>query len=135
MRKLKIEYSNKNGNKITIIYNGNLSKERILKLIEFFETNDENKPQSMKTTLRERILNIIFNEFCNVWFTSKDVINVYTKKYDESIKPSTISTYLSRLYDNGYLERVRDKNCWKYRIISKTSTIENYAEKLHNESD
>ncbi|MCC6012861.1 MAG: BlaI/MecI/CopY family transcriptional regulator [Candidatus Verstraetearchaeota archaeon] len=135
MRKLKIEFSNKNGNKITIICNGNLPKEQILKLIELFENSSETKSQFTRTTLRERILDLILNEFNNIWFTSKDIIDAYIKKYNESIKPSTISTYLSRLYDNGYLERIRDKKHWKYKLISKTSTknIESYTEKLCDE--
>lgn len=136
MRKLKIEFSDKNGHKVTIICNGNFDKEKIMKLFEIFEVKEQQRTSSRKT-IKENILDIIFQELKDVWFTSKDVALIYSRKFNESIKPSTISTYLSRLYDEGYVERVGNRNGWQYRLILKSSTksIEGYFKEIYNKSD
>lgn len=137
MRKLKIEFHDKNGHKITIMCNGSLEKERIIKLFEIFEVKEEKSKTTSRKTIKENILDIIFQELKDVWFTSKDVGFIYYKKFNENIKTSTISTYLSRLYDEGYVERVGNRNCWQYKLISKSSTknIEGYLKEIYNKND
>ncbi|MEM0231494.1 MAG: hypothetical protein QXI49_03780 [Candidatus Methanomethylicaceae archaeon] len=137
MRKLKIEFYDKNGHKITIVCNGSLEKERIMKLFEIFEVKEEGNKTTSRKTIKENILDIIYQELKDVWFTSKDIALIYHKRFNENIKPSTISTYLSRLYDEGYIERIGNRNGWKYRLIPKSSTksIEGYFKEIYNKSD
>ncbi|MCS7097573.1 MAG: hypothetical protein NZ922_01125 [Candidatus Methanomethyliaceae archaeon] len=136
MRKLKIEFCDGSGNKITVVCNGGIEKERIVKLLEIFEIKKQERTTSRRT-IRDNILEIIFNDLKDVWFTSKDVAMIYFRKFNENIKPSTVSTYLSRLYDEGYFERIGNRNCWQYRLIPKTSTksIEEYLKEFYNKSD
>ncbi len=133
MRRLKIEFCDGNGEQVTVALSGPVSKEKLLRLIELFEIKDRIDSSITHKTIRERILDIINSKLAVTWFTSKDVASIYFEEFHESIKPSTISTYLSRLYNNGYLERNGNRSCWQYRLVSKTSTknIETFLKDLY----
>lgn len=133
MRKLKIEFCDENGEQVTVALSGALSKEKLFKLLELFDIN-ERAVANTKTlkTIRDKILNIINSKLNNSWFTSKELASIYFEQYHESIKPSTISTYLSRLYNNGYLERNGNRSCWQYRLVTKTSkNVETFIKELY----
>lgn len=133
MRRLKIEFCDENGEQVTVALSGRFSKEKLFKLIELFEIKDRTDP-TPKTprTIRERILEIIKSRLNTTWFTSKYLSTLYFEQYHESIKPSTISTYLNRLYNNGYLERSGNRSCWQYKLITETSkNVETFIKEVY----
>jgi predicted transcriptional regulator len=67
----------------------------------------------------ERVILIIKKNFPIVWFTAKEVQEVYEKEIGEPISLSAISTYLSRLADKGMLMKTKNANRIVFRLISK----------------
>lgn len=120
MKRLKVEFCDENGEQVTVAVSGQHAKERLMQIIGLFENNEsstslENKNVTM--TAMQKIIEVIRIKANNVWFMSKDVSLLYNDMYHEAIKPSTISTYLSRLYVNGYLERKGNRSCWQYHLL------------------
>lgn len=66
-------------------------------------------------TIKERLELFLNFEYKDQWFTSLEVKRDYDRVYP-SIKLSTVSTYLSRLYREGKLERMGNRNQRKYRL-------------------
>jgi hypothetical protein len=53
-------------------------------------------------------------------FTSTDILELYEDQYNEPIKLSIISTYLSRYSDRGRLARTRQGKEWVYKITRQS---------------
>jgi hypothetical protein len=124
MKKLKIEICDGNGDQVTVAMSGSVSKERILQIIDLFDNKDDQKTlvvNNVTKTAMDKLLDLIKSQLSKSWFTSKDLSLMYREQYHESIKPSTISTYLTRLYNNGYLERNGNRSCWQYRVVTTIS--------------
>ena len=66
-------------------------------------------------TIKERLELFLNYEYEDRWFTSIEVKKDYDRVYGD-IHISTVSTYLSRLYREGKLERLGNRNQRKYRI-------------------
>ncbi len=70
-----------------------------------------------KYTIKERLRLFLKFEFRNLWFTSIQVKEKYEIQYSEGIKISTVSTYMTRLYNEGYLERRGNRVEREYHVI------------------
>lgn len=70
-----------------------------------------------KYTIKERLRLFLKFEFSSVWFTSLQVKDKYERQYGEEIKISTVSTYLTRLYNEGFLERRGNRVERAYHVI------------------
>ncbi len=124
--KVKIEICDNNGEQVTVAVNGHMTKERILQILSVFEkagshTKVQEGPAPTKTAM-DKTLEVIKSQLHHVWFTSKDLLLVYSEQYKENIKSSTISTYLTRLHANGYLERKGNRSCWQYKVVNPIAT-------------
>jgi hypothetical protein len=75
-----------------------------------------------ESTLKERFQRFLKINFHNRWFDSAEVKRVFDDEFADSIRPSTVSTYLSRFADDGFLERKGKRNQRRYRLILKTAT-------------
>ena len=118
MKKMKIEFCDGNGEQVTVAVSGQFSKERLLQIIGLFDNNQYQQPTIPVTkTSMDKIIDLIKNKLNNSWFTSKDISLIYTEQHRDNIKSSTISTYLTRLYNNGYIERKGNRSCWQYKLI------------------
>jgi len=114
------------GSKMIIIFQGkNIPWKRIqmvkdlIDIISSAESgNDQNETQEQ--TLMERFRHVIEENFSDgSWFTSKDVLDAYRRVYNENLKLSTVSTYLLRLYNSGFLERRGERKNRLYRVVKK----------------
>lgn len=72
---------------------------------------------SDRLTIKDRLILFLKFEYRNAWFNTIDVKEQYEKQYGEVIKISTVSTYLSRLHNDGFLERRGNKVEREYRIV------------------
>lgn len=70
-----------------------------------------------KYTIKERLRLFLKFEFRGMWFTSLQVKDKYERQYGEEIKLSTVSTYLTRLYNEGFLERRGNRVEREYHVI------------------
>jgi predicted transcriptional regulator len=131
-KKIKIELEDDEGGKYNLSLEGNFSKEKILKVIELMELvrSDStgaiinNSPQENNRTLSvdSKIWNIIEQSFYYNTFTSSDIVNIYNKKYNETVKLSIISTYLARYVTKGKLKRTKRLREYVYDLVRTSST-------------
>lgn len=125
MKRLKVEFCDENGELVTVALSGQFSKERIIQVIDLFDTNnaqDRLNKNNVTRTSMDNIIDLIKIKFNENWFTSKDISSSYKEQYHKTIKSSTISTYLTRMYNNGYLERKGNRTCWQYHLMTSIST-------------
>ena len=130
-KKIKIELEDDAGGKYNLSLEGNFSKEKILQIIELMDLvhSDSvdkitNSPQENNNTLSvdSKIWNIIEQSFYYNTFTSSDIVNIYNKKYNETIKLSIISTYLARYVTKGKLKRAKRLREYVYSLVRNSST-------------
>ena len=79
---------------------------------EFIEENELEDE-----TIYGRIYQLIIKEFGLSTFSLGDLYKAYLIKYDESIKKSTLSTYLMRLLEQGYLKRIGTRGKYRYKLF------------------
>lgn len=83
-------------------------------------------------TIKERLELFLNFEYKDSWFTSLDVKRDYDRVYGD-INLSTVSTYLSRLYREGKLERKGNRNQRKYCIRAESRNQEYPFEYLEHQ--
>ena len=95
------------GNKISITFNGKISKDKIIQLIDLVEIlggNPKNNYENINELSKfEKVRQLIEIKLKDGWFSSHEVMIVYEDTYEEPINISTISTYLARLTQRGFL--------------------------------
>jgi len=118
-RRVRLEVVGDDGDRLTIILEGRVSREKILQLADLLELYsgpvDRPVPAENKLT---RLARMIEKRFPYVEFTSRDVAEAYELEYGERLALSTASTYLSRLAERGFLERAGGMpNNIRYRLF------------------
>ncbi|MFQ6081611.1 MAG: hypothetical protein ACE5OW_08090, partial [Candidatus Bathyarchaeia archaeon] len=68
----------------------------------------------------DRVRLIIDKHFPVVWFSSREIQSMYKQEFRKPISLSTVSTYLSRMADRGFLVKAGNRNHRSYRIATKT---------------
>ena len=130
-KKIKIELEDDEGGKYNLSLEGNFSKEKILQVIELMELVRSDSTDGITNSSQEnnrilsvdsKIWNIIEQSFYYNTFTSSDIVNIYNKKYNETIKLSIISTYLARYVTKGKLKRTKRLREYIYDLIRTSST-------------
>lgn len=122
-RKLRVEVYDKSGNRYTITLEGRISRENVLKILDIVELlgGVHREPFSTRTeenlTKFEEIQSIIENNFSSSWFSAKDVQIEYKNITGKHIGLSTVSTYLSRLSERGFLIKQKVSNRTRYRLV------------------
>jgi len=132
-RKMRVELFDSDGNRYTIAFEGQVTRDKALRLLDLVEllggapsenpslSNGQNFPN--KTLSRfEKVQLVIQKNFPLIWFSSKEIQSVYEQELKEPVGLSTISTYLSRMANKGMLLRTGGSNNLKYRTISNIST-------------
>ncbi|MEM0057505.1 MAG: hypothetical protein QXK33_03080 [Candidatus Bathyarchaeia archaeon] len=129
-RKMRIEVFDGEGNKYSIAFEGNITREKALRLLDLVELlggvsagPPETSVTSDETSKYDRLLAIIQRHFPIVWFSSKDVQAVYEQEYKQPISLSTVATYLSRMASKGLLVRSGASNRIKYRASPNLSQV------------
>ena len=71
-----------------------------------------------RLTIKDRLTLFLKFEYGDAWFSTLDVKAKYEKTYNEELKISTVSTYLSRLHNEGFLARRGNKIEREYHIAA-----------------
>ncbi len=130
-KKIKIELEDDEGSKYNLSLEGNFSKEKILQVIELMDLVRSSDSEAITNLMQEKnhtlsvdskIWNIIEESFYFNNFTSSDIVNIYKKKYNETIKLSIISTYLARYCAKGKLNRTKRLREYVYNLVRNSST-------------
>ncbi|MGD8565115.1 MAG: hypothetical protein PVF96_02050 [Candidatus Bathyarchaeota archaeon] len=133
---MRIELFDDEGNKYTISFQGNVTRQKALHLIELVELlggtpNSEfgfrDNPSFTNFSKFEKVWRLVQEDFPVVWFSSKEVQFLYEQKLKEPVTLSTVSTYLSRMANRGLLHRIGESNKIKYKISPNipSTTIRN----------
>jgi hypothetical protein len=124
-RKMRVELFDSEGNRYTIAFEGQVTRDKALRLLDLVEllggmpgeqTPSIGSEAGKKLSRFEKVRLIIQKKFPMVWFSSKDVQNVYETELKEPVALSTVSTYLARMTNRGLLLRSGESNNLKYKV-------------------
>ena len=140
-KKIKIELEDEEGDKYNLSLEGNMSKEKVMKVMELMEAINTGKSESSgynsyhtsnqmhenPSSLSSKIWLIVESKFPFTSFTSTDMLEMYTDEYNEPIKLDVVATYLSRYHKKGKLLRSKGGKEWIYKVykqpdVSQTSS-------------
>ena len=117
-KRISIDVRDKDGAKYDFKIEGNITKEKALKIFELMDLiNIEDDQAPDLDSIGGKIWNIIDNFFPVGKFTSSEVLEKYEDEYNEPIKLSVVSTYLARFASRSRIERTRTGREWSYQII------------------
>ncbi len=127
--RVRVEVEGEGGIKTVFEREGDLLREdlrmltirAVVKFLEEHLSASEKIPyesEGEELTIKERILKFLkYDERApRDWFTSSEFKRTYEEVYGESVKLSTVSTYLAQLHAEGFLERRGSKALRKYRL-------------------
>ena len=123
--RVKIDVFDKDGNKISISLEGHISRKKVLHVLDLIELlSGISSTETMNTkagqTKYDKLRILIEREFPIGWFSSEQTHTAYEDSYIEPIGISTVSTYLSRLTNRGFLSRKGSRGRRAYRINRMT---------------
>ena len=117
-KRIRIDVQDKDGAKYDFKIEGNVTKEKVLKIFELMDLiNIEEEQAPNLDSVGGKIWNVIENSFPAGRFTSSEVLEKYEDEYNEPIKLSVISTYLARFASRNRIERARAGREWSYQTI------------------
>ena len=117
-KRIRIDVQDKDGAKYDFKIEGNVTKEKVLKIFELMDLiNIEEEQAPNLDSVGGKIWNVIENSFPTGRFTSSEVLEKYEDEYNEPIKLIVISTYLARFASRNRIERTRAGREWSYQLI------------------
>jgi hypothetical protein len=125
-RKMRVELFDSDGNRYTIAFEGQVTRDKALRLLDLVEllggAPSEGPVVTSGASLPSRVLSrfekvqlVIQKSFPLVWFSSRDIQSIYEQELKEPVGLSTVSTYLSRMAGKGLLLRTGGSNNLKYK--------------------
>ena len=118
-KRIRIDMEDSDGARYDIKLEGNVTKDKILKIFEMMDLmniEEEQEPTNMDS-VGSKISNIVDKFFPMGKFTSTNILEKYEDEYNEPVKLSIISTYLSRFATKGRVNRTRTGREWTYQTI------------------
>tara|TARA_B100001179_G_C18486512_1_gene357962 strand:+ start:443 stop:829 length:387 start_codon:yes stop_codon:yes gene_type:complete len=118
-KRIRINLEDTEGAKYKFDIEGNVTKDKVLKLFELMDLMNIEEEQNIPDldSIGGKIWNIIENSFPTGRFTSSTMLEKYEDEYNEPIKLSVISTYLARFASRNRIQRTRAGREWSYQII------------------
>ena len=118
-KRIRINLEDADGAKYKFDIEGNVTKDKVLKLFELMDLMNIEEEQNIPDldSIGGKIWNIIENSFPTGRFTSSTVLEEYEDEYNKPIKLSVVSTYLARFASRNKIQRTRVGREWSYQII------------------
>ena len=127
-KRIRIDVTDKDGVKFDLKLEGNVTREKVLKIFELMELANIEEPSTATpnmSTVGGRIWALVDKYFPTGKFTSSDILEKYEDEYNEPIKLSIISTYLARFTSKNKTERARKGREWTYHALRIPQKAEN----------
>ncbi len=107
------------GARFNIKIEGNVTREKVLKIFEMMDLMniEEEQETTNMESVGSKIWHIVDKFFPMGKFTSTSILEKYEDEFNEPVKLSIISTYLSRFSSKGRIDRVRTGREWTYQTI------------------
>jgi hypothetical protein len=129
-KKMRVEIFN-DGDRYTITFEGQVTRDKALRLLDLVEllggmptVNSESSRPVSEITKIEKVRLAAEKNFPVGWFSSTELQSAYEKQFNEPIRLSTASTYLSRLADRGFFIKKGTSNQLRYRIMAAISNYQ-----------
>jgi len=118
-KRIRIDMEDSDGARYNIKIEGNVTKEKVLKIFEMMDLmNIEEEQQTTNMeSVGSKIWHVVDKFFPMGKFTSTAVRDKYEDEFNEPVKLSIISTYLSRFSSKSKIDRVRTGREWTYQAI------------------
>ena len=128
-KKMRVELFDGEGNRYTVAFEGQITRDKALRLLDLVELlggmpseaanrSTGNIVAGVISSRFEKVRSVVQKSFPLIWFSSRDVQCFYEQELKEPISLSTVSTYLTRLSNKGWLLRTGTSNSLKYKISS-----------------
>jgi hypothetical protein len=125
-RKIRVELFDSDGNRYTIAFEGQVTRDKALRLLDLVEllggvpgegpaVAGAVASSNRSLSRFEKVQFVVQKSFPLIWFSSKDIQSVYEQELKEPVSLSTVSTYLSRMTSKGMLLRTGGSNNLKYK--------------------
>ena len=139
-KKVSVRFTDDKGNNVNLNVEGELNVETLVTylsalgcfeknntFVEAFESRDTTEgtfdSEVKKRVEGPRSLNdevkLVVDSLAGGWFTSKDVCRVYRERFNKEILLGKVSTYLARMYDRGFLTRLKSGKLFRYTVQIK----------------
>ncbi len=121
-KRIRIDMEDSEGARYDIKLEGNVTREKVLKIFEMMDLMniEEEQGTTNLNSIGEKIWHIVDKFFPMGKFTSTNILEKYEDEYNEPVKLSIISTYLSRFSTKGKIDRIRTGREWTYQPIKLT---------------
>ncbi|HEY4681357.1 MAG TPA: hypothetical protein VIH04_08870 [Nitrosarchaeum sp.] len=117
-KRIRIDMEDADGARYDIKLEGNVTREKVLKIFEMMDLmNIEEQETTNMDSIGSKIWHIVDKFFPMGKFTSTNILEKYEDEYNEPVKLSIISTYLSRFSTKGKIDRIRTGREWTYQTI------------------
>lgn len=118
-KRIRIDLEDSDGAKYNFSLEGNVTREKMLKIFELMNLMNIEEPETATQldSIGAKIWNVIDKNFPIGKFTSSMILEKYEDEYEEPIKLSVISTYLSRFAVKGRVAREKQGKEWAYQIL------------------
>ncbi len=141
-RKMRVELFDEDGNKYTIAFEGQITRDKAVRLLDLAELlggmqqpaeNQTKTPGATQDLSKfERVFLAVRKSFPLVWFSSREMRVAYEEEFKEPISLSTVATYLTRLTDKGALLKAGPANNLRYRLVTVNSPLATSQRSLKN---
>ncbi|MBI1663866.1 MAG: hypothetical protein IS860_10380 [Nitrosopumilus sp.] len=118
-KRIRIDMEDSDGARYDIKLEGNVTREKVLKIFEMMDLMNIEEEQETTNidSVGSKIWHIVDKFFPMAKFTSTNILEKYEDEFNEPIKLSVISTYLSRFSSKGRVDRTRNGREWTYQTI------------------
>ena len=118
-KRIRIDMEDSDGARYDIKLEGNVTREKVLKIFEMMDLMniEEEQETTNLDSVGAKIWHIVDKYFPVGKFTSSNILEKYEDEYNEPVKLSIISTYLSRFSSKGRVDRARTGREWTYQTI------------------
>jgi hypothetical protein len=118
-KRIRIDMEDSDGARYDIKLEGNVTRDKVLKIFEMMDLmNIEEEQETINIdSIGAKIWHIVDKFFPMGKFTSTNILEKYEDEYNEPVKLSIISTYLSRFSSKGKIDRIRTGREWTYQPI------------------
>jgi len=118
-KRIRIDMEDSDGARFDIKIEGNVTRDKVLKIFEMMDLMniEEEQETTNMDSVGSKIWHIVDKFFPMGKFTSTAILEKYEDEFNEPVKLSVISTYLSRFSSKGRIDRVRTGREWTYQTI------------------
>lgn len=118
-KRIRIDMEDSDGARYDIKLEGNVTRDKVLKIFEMMDLmNIEEEQETVNIdSVGSKIWHVVDKFYPMGKFTSTNILEKYEDEFNEPVKLSIISTYLSRFSTKGKINRMRTGREWTYQTI------------------